>query len=354
MKVLIVGDWHSELHEEAVYGALAKLGHEPLRFAWCQYFQPVGLAGKLGMPLLKAQDKYMVGPLVDRLNRDLAEKIELEQPDLIFVYRGTHVYAATLRRMRIVAPRAILVGYNNDDPFSPQYPKWKWRHFLAGVPEYDLVLAYRLHNIEEFKAAGANRVELLRSWYIPERNHPVELTEAERQCYECDVVFVGHYEDDGRLECLENIIRCGWSLRIFGHGDGWHPVIKKSKYLKHLYPLRTVWGEDYNKALAGAKIALCFFSKLNRDTYTRRCFEIPASGTMLLSEHSDDLAGLFAPGVDADYFKNKNELVEKVDWYLRNRAVIKSISNSGMKKVLAEGHDVCSRISSVLDMVKSR
>jgi hypothetical protein len=91
VKVLIVGDWHSELHEEAVYQALIKLGHEPLRFAWCQYFQPVGLAGKLGMPLFKAQNKYMIGPLVDRLNRDLIEKVALEQPDMVFVYRGTHV-----------------------------------------------------------------------------------------------------------------------------------------------------------------------------------------------------------------------------------------------------------------------
>lgn len=352
MNVLIVGDWHSELHEKAVYQALRKLGHQPNRFSWCEYFQAAGWADKLVSPLFKAQNKYTIGPLVDRLNQDLVGKVALEQPDVVFVYRGTHIYAETLRQLRTVAPHVTLVGYNNDDPFSPQYPKWKWRHFLAGVPEYDLLLAYRQHNVVEFKAAGASRVELLRSWFIPEMNHPVELTESERQRYDCDVVFVGHYEEDGRLDCLEAIAQRGWNVRIFGHADGWHSAIKRSKWLGHLYPLNTVWGKEYNKALNGAKIALCFFSKLNRDTYTRRCFEIPATGTMLLSEYSDDLAGMFTPGVDADYFNNKTELVEKIDWYLNNTDEMRMIAKSGMEKVTGDGHDVYSRISSVLEMIK--
>lgn len=351
MKVLIVGDWHSELHEEAVYGALIKLGHEPLRFAWCQYFQPVGLAGKLGMPLLKAQNKYMIGPLVDRLNRDLAKKVEFEQPDMIFVYRGTHVYAETLRTMRIVAPRAILVGYNNDDPFSPQYPKWKWRHFLAGVPEYDLVLAYRLHNIEEFKAAGAKRVELLRSWYIPERNYPLELTSEEQEEYGCDVVFIGHYEDDGRLEYLEEIVKRGWHLRIFGPDYEWNAILQKSHYLNHLAPVRLVWGQEYNKALCGSRIALCFFSKLNRDSYTRRCFEIPATATVLVSMYSDDLAMLFNDNEEVVLFKSVVEMNEKVSWLFSEPSRVESIALAGRRRLLKDGHDIQSRIAGLMKLV---
>lgn len=351
MKILIAGDWHSELHEEAVYQALLQLGHKPLRFAWHEYFRPQGSLSKLGLPLLKAQNKYMFGPVVDCLNRDIISRIEKEQPELVFVYRGSHIYPETLHRMREVAPQAILVGYNNDDPFSPLYPKWKWRHFLAGVPEYDLVLAYRVHNIEEFKAVGAKRVELLRSWFIPERNYPIELSEDERKRFECDVVFIGHYEDDGRLACLEEIARRGWRLRIFGPGYEWNPILRRSDLLHEYMPVNLVWGRDYNRALCGARVALCFFSKLNRDTYTRRCFEIPSSGTVLMSEYSDDLAGMFEPDEEAIYFRDTQELLMKLNSLLVDDLKIKKIAAAGVRRVWSDRHDVISRMRDMVAWV---
>jgi spore maturation protein CgeB len=34
MKVVIAGDWHSDLHEQPVHDALLTLGHETVPFAW--------------------------------------------------------------------------------------------------------------------------------------------------------------------------------------------------------------------------------------------------------------------------------------------------------------------------------
>jgi spore maturation protein CgeB len=352
VKILIAGDWHSELHEEAVYQAFKQLGHEPLRFAWHRYFKSSGaLLGRMTSPLARAQNKYMFGPAVAKLNRDLLAVATDEQPDLVFVYRGTHVFPQTLSELRRVAPYAMLIGYNNDDPFSHRYPGWKWRHFLAGVPEYDLVLAYRKHNLDEFKAAGARHVELLRSWFIPERNYPVELTSEDRERFECDVVFVGHYETDGRLQYLEEIARRGWRLRIFGPGYEWDDVVRASTVLKHQAPVRLVWGQNYNKALCGAKVALCFFSRLNRDTYTRRCFEIPASGTVLLSEYSDDLAGLFEPDHEAMFFKNPRDMCNKLEYLLSEGSRRKLVADAGRSRAWEGGHDVVSRMRAVLGWV---
>lgn len=348
MKILIVGDWHSELHEVAIYQALLQLGHEPMKFAWHGYFEPKSEIGKLSISFFKAQNKFMFGPMVNRMNRDLINQVRSDQPDVVFVYRGTHIFPETLKRIRHVVKNAVLVGYNNDDPFSPDYPKWQWRHFLAGIPEYDLVLAFRLHNINELKAAKAKRVELLRHWFIPERNHPVDLTIEERKRFECDVVFIGHYEDDGRLTCLEEIVRHGWSLRLFGHGNEWEPVIRNSKELKDQLPVELVWGADYNRAICGAKVALCFFSKLNRDTYTTRCFEIPASGTVLMSEYSDDMAEMFEPDREAVFFRNPEELQSKLNLLFSNEKLMESIAVAGTQRVWKDGHDVVSRIGNML------
>jgi len=352
LKILIAGDWHSNLHEEVVDRAFRQLGYETVRFPWHQYFQPTGRIEELLWPAYRAQNKYLVGPLVSRINGDLIASVEESAPDVVFIYRGSHIYRETLRRIKQILPSAILLGYNNDDPSSPSRRRWMWRHFLAGIPEYDLVLAYRIGNIADFRAVGARKVKLLRSWYVPERNRPVVLNDEERREFACDVVFAGHYEDDGRLQCLEEVVRRGWKLNLFGHDYGWHPAIRKSPLLKGLIPLRAVWNEDYNKALCGARVALCFLSKLNRDTYTRRCFEIPASGTLMLSEYTEDLASLFKAGEEADFFNSPSELAEKLEIYLHDETLRARVAAAGRRRVALDEHDVVSRMRSVIEWVK--
>ena len=43
------------------------------------------------------------------------------------------------------------------------------------------------------------------------------------------------------------------------------------------------------------------FSRLNRGTCARWCFAIPATGTLLLSDYSDDIASLYRAGGWADF-----------------------------------------------------
>lgn len=352
MRVLVVGDWHSELHEEVVARALHQLGHEVFAFKWFSYFvRPNGLLAGLRHAMLRIQNKYLLEPALSHINRDLVAATIKYKPELIFIYRGTHIRLETLRALRCACPDVVIVAYNNDDPFSPQQPKYLWRHFLSAVPGYDIVFAYRHANLDEYRAVGARCVELLRSWYVPERNHPATLDVVQREAFSCDVVFVGHYEPDQRVEYLEEIVRKGYQLRLFGPGYDWDPVLAKSSLLRHLSPVRLVWGEEYNRALCGAKIALCFFSKLNRDTYTRRCFEIPATGTLMLSEYSADLADLFEEGREADYFRNPVELIEKIQTYLSDDDLRLKVAAAGAQRVVKDGHDVMSRMAGVVDQV---
>jgi spore maturation protein CgeB len=352
MRILVAGDWHSELHEQAVFDALVELGHEVESFAWHRYFRS---DTRLGALAARAQNRFVAGPAVVQLNRDLIALARRFNPELVFVYRGTHVLPSTVDALREPAGRdqrgAIVLGYNNDDPFSPAQPGWMWRHFIASVPRYDAVLAYREHNLPELRMAGARRVRLLRSWYMPSRNHPVELDAADRVRFGCDVVFVGHHEADHRTALLEAVVEAGIDLRLFGPAHEWNRVLVRSPRLRHLAPVGSVWGEDYNKALCGAKIALCFLSKLNRDTYTRRCFEIPASGAMLLSEHSDDLASLYAPGVEADYFRDADTLVAQLHRYLGDETLRRTVAAAGARRVREDRHDVVSRMHDLLSWV---
>jgi len=349
MNILVAGDGHSELHEMPLIQAFRSLGYRAEGFLWNAYFKSADTPAKvLFSPLLRAQDKFVRGPAVARLNRDLVGYAARMKPDMLFIYRGTHIRADSLRRIRAAVPGVVIVGYNNDDPFGPGQPGYRWRHFLSCLPEYDLTLAYRHHNIDEFKRHGARRVHLLRSWFIPERNHPVTLSPEDKNLFDADVVFAGHYEDDGRVEQLEAVAKEGYRLRLFGPGNYWNPALLRSETLRHLVPIRQVWGEDYNKALCGARIALCFFSRLNRDTYTRRCFEIPATGTLLLSEYSHDLASMFKEGLEADYFRSREEMLGRIDFYLANDRQRGLVASAGLERVHKDGHDIRSRLATLM------
>jgi spore maturation protein CgeB len=348
MKILVVGDGHAKIHEVAVARAFQDLGHDVGTFYWHTYFASTN-------PLIRfwqrVQYKFLFGPVLEKLNSELVELAVRTKPDVVFIYRGTHIFPRAIYAIKNGVDGCTVCGYNNDDPFSEGYNGLLWRHFLRGATSYDVVFAYRHHNLLDFKRHGVKKTELLRSWYLPWSNYRVELVEEDRNHFNCDVVFIGHYENDGRLQLLEEIARNGFQLRIYGPPYEWNHLLEKSEQLKQLSPVRLVWGEEYNKALCGAKIALCFLSKLNRDTYTRRCFEIPATGTLMIAEYTDDLASLFTEGVDAEFFRDQEELISKITRYLNDEKLRDQVSASGRNRVITDGHDIYSRMKNVLDVV---
>jgi len=339
--------------------ALRALGHEVTGFRWHEYFTAPrgGIARSVRHAARKAQNKYLVGPRFVSLNRDLLHHATQGVHDLLFVYRGTHITRETLERIRSGNPSLLIAGYNNDDPFSPAYPRLAWRHFLDAIPAYDIVFAYRDANRSAFAARGAKRTALLRSWFVPERISPLQLDARDRSLYESDVSFIGHYEDDGRAACMQAVVRTGAKVRLFGPGKdlrrfGWNDHALRSPELRQFSPVYPVWNDEYNKALCGTKIALAFLSKLNRDTYTRRSFEIPASGTMMLSEYTDDLATLFREGEEAEFFRSPKELVRKVEYYLANEEARRRVAEAGLRRVHADGHDVQSRMRKMIETIE--
>lgn len=356
MRILIAGDWHSRIHEEPMLTALRSLGQQVHRFAWYEYFLPsarrVPQTG-LSRLVLRFQDRFLLGPRFGAVNRDLIAAAVKTRPDCLFVYRGTHITVTTLRAIKSLLPSSVLVGYNNDDPFSPAQPGWLWRHFLAAIPAYDLILAYRSHSKRELIQAGAKRVEVMRSWFVPELHRPMQLSADDRARFGSDIVFAGHYEPDGRAALLEKAAQRGYQVRVFGPGNEWDRILRNFPLLRHQAPTQSVWDDDYVKALNGSKVALCFLSKLNRDSYTRRCFEIPATGTLLVSEYSDDLASLFMGDVEAVFFSSPHELMCKLDVYLSDYQRRESVAMAGRRRVYADGHDVVSRMRLLLDWIEA-
>ncbi|MFZ1704668.1 MAG: glycosyltransferase [Saprospiraceae bacterium] len=173
---------------------------------------------------------------------------------------------------------------------------------------FDINLVYRPVNVEEYKNVGGRNVHLWMPYYIP---WEIDNAPPAFEGKPIDVIFIGHWEKH-REETIQFLSDNG--IKVDVYGNGW----EKSKLLNK-DEIKPLYGKDYFGYLKSAKIALAFLSKLNRDVYTRRNFEIPACGTVILSERTNELENIFKNDqIHIGFFSSNSELKDNLSFFLEN------------------------------------
>lgn len=349
MRWLLAEDWTSHIYAEPFLRRLSELGEEVHAFREREFFRTSGHAGRLGALLgvaSHAQHRLRAGPRVARLNLALLSRVESIRPDVLFVFRGEHLWPSTLAAAK---QRGVyLVGWHNDNPFSPLHPWYAWRHFRRSIPLYDRLYAYRWSNLADFARAGCPRCGLLRSFYLREWNHP--LANHPKAGFAYDVSFSGHWEADGRDRYVAALLAAP-EINFRLAGTLWERSPLAPQLRQHFGKVEPLYHEAYNTLLGGSRIALAFLSGLNQDTYTRRCFEIPAAKAFMLAQYTPDLASLFIEGKEAEYFRGPAEMMEKTRHYLAHDQERRQIAEAGHLRLLADGHEALDRARVVRDDV---
>jgi spore maturation protein CgeB len=352
-RMILVGDYMWPWYQDACADALESMGFDVERFGWPNDFHSF-VEGKTGPVYLslwhRIQYRFHFGPTVWQVNQRLIQVAKQFEPEIVWFYNVQLISSRTVKKLRKLLPNTIFIQYANDNPFSNDAKHGLWRNYLSSIPHFDVHFAYRHSNILNYRLHGVHNVHLLRSYFIPEEDHP-ELQKVIPDRFKCDIVFAGHYEDDGRVELLEAICEAGYALNLFG--GGWNVALKKistQSPLHGLFPVAPVTGAEYRYAICGAKVALSFLSTLNHDTYTRRNFQIPAMKVSMLSQYTDDLASLFIPDIEATFFRNKAELLQKLKALIADEKRLSAIAEAGFKRVHNDGHDVNARMRSMVDI----
>jgi spore maturation protein CgeB len=357
LTVMIVGDYAWPWYQEACARAIERNGYKVYRFSWFddfKYWREGSVEPFYKSFFHRLQYRFQIGPNVYKISKRLVNQSKILKPDIIWFYNVHLLGNSTLKKLRKALPKTKFVQYSNDDPFSKKGTLFLWRKFLSSIRLFDIHFVYRNKNKEDLKLYGIDESFLLRAYFIAEEDYQIPIDEIPKE-FLCDVVFAGHYEDDGRIEFLESICQAGYKLNLFG--GGWNRALnrlEKDSPLTKLFPIEPATGDNYRHAISGAKVALCFLSTLNHDTYTRRNFQIPAMKTAMLSQYTEDLANLYEEGKEVMLFKDKEDMLYKLELLIKDQDLRRSISQSGYQRVYEDGHEVASRMESFLDIIKKK
>lgn len=335
MKILLVGSFEHPMYAPAFESGFKALGHEVISIKYDNYQYGRGFVNSL---MRRLQNRFHYGYKLYDYNRDILLKANELKPEFIFLYRCYNIWPSTVERLKKMG--IFIFTYNNDDPFSGTPNLGFYRYFYKILCLSDVNFVYRKKNIIDYKSIGAKNIKILLPYYI-EKNNFYEVCEKF-----IPIAFLGHFEDDGRDKYIKALVDANLPVTVF-NGSDWEKA-PLYEYIKAcIKPGKR--GVDYNYTINECKIAIVFLSKLNSDTYTRRCFEIPATRTLMLSEYSDDLNEMFPSDECAVYFRTPQEMVNKCKFLLDNPLEIERIAENGFKRLTELGGSEIDRCRQIIE-----
>lgn len=326
IKILVAGAFKYPIYQEALSFGLRQCGVEVKELVLSDY--------KTGNE---------IGNLKNTIR--LIKEVNKAKPNLIFLYRVDNIWASCLRFIKHKYPSCKIFIYHNDDPFRKGYKREiKHYHYKKSIKYADITYVYRQINIDEAFQEKAKRVELYMSHYTQ-----ADLTDYTLEdCIKDNkrVVFVGHYENDNRIEYIDYLFKHNINLHIYGH-NSWIKIFQDNEWpIEHLHS--ELNKKEYREIVHSASIGLAFFSTANRDKYTRRCFEIPIFGTLLLAPQTDVMTQLFNNGENAIFYTTKEDLLNKILYYNENEKIKDHIAYQGYLHVRNGGFSEIDRAKKIL------
>ena len=236
-----------------------------------------------------------------KINKKIKNAINNQYFQIIWIEKGEYIYPSTLKLAK--GKNIFLINYNTDNIFLRKGNFWL--HNL-GIKFYNLYLTTNRLNVIDIKVKYNINVFRVSMGY--DKNFEDTNFKFNQKIY--DIVFIGHWEPHTE-EYIELLHNNGLNIKIWGHN--WskanNPAFRNIKPLEQKFYIETI---------SKAKIALCFLSRWNKNESTGRSFEIPAIGSFILAQKTLEHVIIYDKYSNAILFNNKNELLQKVKYFLKN------------------------------------
>ena len=237
---------------------------------------------------LKKKNHYL--PPIKKIKYYLEEIVVRNKITHIINYNTNHFNSQLIEFLKKSFNLKIGV-YFNDSPFSYNLSKrFYYKTQKKSITKYNYIFVYRNGDKKKIleKYNFNNSFIRLVPPSCPEEEYLKYIKFSNNFLY--DFAFIGHYEPDGRLNVIRDLISKGHRCLVIGlkwpekeislFNSGSKIINKRLEYLEYL------------SLLSSAYVNLGFISKINNDSYTRRYFECPFSNSLFLAYESETYKNL--------------------------------------------------------------
>jgi len=363
MKILFVGSLTEGQTSLMRMEVLQELGHDVSPLSTQVYWDDAPMLSR------RLQQSIGFGPIIEKINNELLVAVKKIRPEIVWAEKQEYFKPEVLREISAMGVK--LFHYTPDPYFSLS---WKQTKLLDScLPLYDCLITSKQYELDDYKKVNPNIIYMHLGYSGKVHRPAFPVDSATKLLYASDVSFVGGWEPrrEVYLDALAHNVDC--SLKIWGYGweylqDGrWTPrrwwgmrrnaggesfTIKKNPTLGKAVQGNEVYGDHYAWALSGAKINIGFLRKICPDQHTTRTFEIPACRSLLLADRSDEHSEFFKEGEEADFFSSKEEMIDKVDFYLKNESAREKIALNGFNRCQTSGYSYKEILKQVLNEMR--
>jgi spore maturation protein CgeB len=309
------------------------------------------------------QRRFQRGSVVDEINHSVLRAARDFRPQLVWAEKQEFLRTETIETLRTMGAR--LIHFTPDPYFTLDWKRTRLMDSAMGA--FDVLVYCKSYEREAYAALGKPTVYMPLG-YCDEVHRPLPSTDAQ---WRSTVGFLGGWEPR-RERLLRAVAGAGADLLIRGGyweflKDGrWTPrrhlilrqlagddrfSIRRDELLAATWKGGEVYGDDYARALSGSKIGLGFLRAVCPDQHTTRTFEIPACGSMLLADRTDEHQEFFEEGVEAEFFSSTAELLDKIDFYGANESARARVAERGYAKCRVGKYAYVHRLRAALDSI---
>jgi len=304
------------------------------------------------------------GSIVDEINATVVSAARQFRPELVWADKQEFLRAETIVTLRKLGAR--LVHFTPDPYFTV---KWKRTRIMdEAIRQFDVLVYCKSYERINYEETGKPLVYMPLG-YCDETHRPMIADDAR---WSCSVGFIGAWEPR-RERMLHAIAVAGanlkyrgpywdflkdgkWTLRrhliLSQNAAGARVSIHRDEILAPLWQGNEVYGDDYARALSGAKLGIGFLRTAWPDQHTTRTFEIPACGSLLLADRTDEHQEFFVEGKEAEFFASTQELLDKVAFYCANESVRKRIAERGYARCVEGKYAYVHRLKAAVEAVQ--